>query len=395
MADLAPPGSPWRFVAQRRYPDGRSQGDLSDARSRKLAFNLLAPSTLTLAIDGRSGQLGWLDELRSDIAAYRWSDAEGDYVPMFRGCVNASEDEMSPTVHTVTIGATDYRGVLARRNLRAGVTYAATEQLAIAEHLVTAGDLPPGVPAAGRLGLSTQRVAPDGSPIAATGVVRDRTYLAGQVISEAVDNLSTDISGFNWSVDPAPGLAGVVRFWYPQRGTSRSTWVAHYGSTVTDVARVVSTTTYANYSMVIGGDPDNTGAPLLAESLGPGYVDPVGNPEGPWMTVTAQPDVTVAATLQQDADGYVALYGDLEPAYTLTLAPGRWSPADAWLGDTVRIVVRSGRLDVDTAVRITAIGIDVDDNGRETVTLTAGIPPPGLGQLLRAVDRRLDKLEVR
>ena len=113
------------------------------------------------------------------------------------------------------------------------------------------------------------------------------------------------------------------------------------------------------------------------------------------MTVNAQPDVTVATTLQQDADGFVALYGDLEPAYTLTLAPGRWSPADAWLGDTVRVIVRSGRLDVDTSVRITAVGIDVDDNGRETVSLAAGIEPQGLGQVLRAVDRRLDKLEVR
>ena len=246
MVDLG--ASPWRFVARRRYPDGRSQGDLSDARSRKLAFNLLSPSTLTLAIAGRSPQLDWLEELRSDIEAYRWSSSAGDYVPMFRGCVTASEDEISPTVHTVTIGATDYRGVLARRNLRAPLTYAATEQLSIGAALVGLGDLPPGVPVAGRLGLVTALLAPDGSPIAASGVVRDRSYLAGQVVSEALDNLSTDINGFDWSVDPAAsstGLAGVVNFWFPQRGTPRTTWVAHYGSTVTDVARAVSTTTYA------------------------------------------------------------------------------------------------------------------------------------------------------
>ena len=364
---------------------------------RKLAFQLRGPSSLTFAISGKSGQLGWLEELRSDVLAYRWAPSSGEFVPMFRGCITASEDQISPTVHTVTMTATDYRGMLTRRALRAGVTYSATEQFAIAGALVAAGDLPPGVPTAGRLGLAVATLGPDGSPLAASGVVRDRTYLPGQVIGTALDDLATDIGAFDYSVDPAPTAAAgmVANLYYPQRGTTRSTWVAHYGSTVTDVARVVATTTYANYSMVIGGAPTAGAANLYVESLGPGFTDPVGNPEGPFMTVTAEPQVIVPATLQQDSDGYLALYGDLEPAYTLTLEPGRWSPADAWLGDTVRLIVSSGRLDVDTAVRITAIGIDVDDNGRETVTLTAGITPPNAGQLIRAIDRRLDKLEVR
>ena len=399
MADLGAPGGgpPWRFVAMSRYPGNVSQGDLSDARSRRLAFQLRGPGSLTFAISGRSPQLGWLAELRSDVVAYRWSDAAGTYVPMFRGCVTASQDEISPTVHTVTMTASDYRAVMARRLLRAGVTYSAAEQFAIATALVAAADSPPGVPVpAGALGLIVKTRGPDGSPLAASGIVRDRAYLPGQVISEALDNLATDISGFDYSVDPDPvTMQSVVNLYYPQRGTTRQTWVAHYGSTVTDVERVVTTTTYADYSMVIGGSPSAGAANLVVESLGPGFTDPVNNPEGPWMAATSDSTVIVPATLQQNSDGYLALYGSLLPSYTLTLAPGRWSPADAWLGDTVRLIINSGRLAVDTAVRITAVGVDVDDNGRETVSLTAGIAPPDAGQLVQSIDRRLAKLEVR
>lgn len=397
--NVASLGPVWRFVAVARYPSNRSQGDLSDARSRQIAFSLGAPCSLGLVLPGRSPHLAWLEELRSDVIAYRWSDAVGDFVPMFRGVVNRSEDELSPTVHTVVIGAIDYRGVLSRRNLRAPASWAQTEQLQIALALAMAGDQPPGVPAGGRLGLSHALLDPSGLPIAGSGRLRDRAYVPGQKIGEAIDNMSTDIDGFDWSVDPGPdpGLAGIVNFWYPRRGVARSTWVAHYGSTVTNVARVVSTTTYTNYAMVLGATvPDSEPAEtMFAESFGPGYADPIGHPEGPWMSVNAQPDVSQMQTLQDDADGFVATYGDLEPAYTLELAPGRWSPDDAWLGDTVRLIVDSGRLAVDTAVRITAIDVTVDDLGRETVTLTAGLPPSSASQLLRAIDRRLDKLEAR
>ena len=397
MVDLIdlPGWPPWRFVAMSRYPANRSQGDLSDARARKLTFQLRGPASLTFDISGRSPQLGWLEELRSDVVAYRWSNALGNYAPIFRGCVTASQDAITPTVHTVSLTATDYRGVLARRLLRAATTYTATEQFSIASALALYGDAPPGVPTpAGALGLHVATLNPDGSPLAASGIVRDRAYLPGQVIAEALDNLSTDVAGFDWAVIPDANLGSTVNLWYPQRGITQPHWVAHYGSTVTDVARVVATTTYSNYVLALGGAA-TPGTNITTESIGAGYTDPVGNPEGPWMTSVADPTVITPAVLQQNGDGYLALYDDLGPQYTLTLELGRWSPADAWLGDTVRLIVNSGRIDVDTSVRITAVAVDIDDNGRETVTLTGGIPPPNAGQLVQAIDRRLDKLEVR
>ena len=249
-----------------------------------------------MTMPGRSPQLAWLLELRSDVIAYRWDDAVRDFVPMFRGVVNQSEDEISPTVHTVTLSATDYRGVLSRQALRAPVTYTATEQSALVAGLVALGDQPAGY--TGRLGLTPRTLNPDGTTLAATGVLQDRSYLRGQLVGSAIDDLSTDMpGGFNFSVDPDPANpvnAGIASIWYPHRGTPKTTWVAHWGSTVDSVARVVSTAAYASYALTIGSD-----AALYAESFGPGWNDPTDNPEGAWMTVDSRSDVSVQATLQQ------------------------------------------------------------------------------------------------
>jgi hypothetical protein len=382
----------WKFVAVARWPSNAGQGDLSDAFSRSIKFDLLKPATMTLSIPGRSPQIDWLAALRSDILAYRWNDLTGTYVPMFRGVINHSEDAISPTTHTVTLTGTDYRGVFSRRLMRGPLSWTtAIEQSSLVQQIVAYGDQPTGY--TGRLGLNYRLCNPDGTPLAATGVQRTRSYLNGQAIDAALDDISTDINGFDYSVEPDlndPSATAVVTMWYPQRGVAKSNWVAHYGSTVTDVSRVVDATAYSSYALTIGN-----AAGLYAESYGPGWTDPVNNPEGAWMTVQTQNTVSVFTTLQQNSDGIIAMYGDLEPAYTLTLAPGRWSPADCWLGDVVRLIINSGRLKVDTDVRITQVGITLDEQGRETVALTAGILPVGAGELVRNIDRQLASLGLR
>ena len=85
------------------------------------------------------------------------------------------------------------------------------------------------------------------------------------------------------------------------------------------------------------------------------------------------------------------------PGYSLQLAPGVWNgPETCWLGDTIRLVARSGhRLDVDTDVRIVEIGVDVGDDGGETVTLVCDRPPPDLFRASHADRSRLTNLERR
>jgi hypothetical protein len=60
----------------------------------------------------------------------------------------------------------------------------------------------------------------------------------------------------------------------------------------------------------------------------------------------------------------------------VTLAPGAWNgPADFWLGDTIELRVVSGRLNVDTTLRVLGFAFDVNDDGTEHIALTVGRDP--------------------
>ena len=382
----------WRFAVVSRYPGSVAQGDLSDAASRTLSFDLLKAGTMSITVHGTSPQLQWLQELRSDLVAYRWSAKSGAFVPLMRACITKSEDQITAAgVHSVTFTATDYRGVLARMLLRDATTYTTLEQATIFSNLVALGNQPRGF--TGALGLTSRCVNPDGSPLAATGITRTRSYTLGQQVAQALDDVSTDISGFDWSIDPdpaTPGNAGVATLWYPNRGVVRSAWVAHYGSTVSALTRTVDTSTYLSYALTVGN-----AATVIGEAFGAGWNDPVNHPEGAWMTEQSQSSVTDATTCLQNSQGMIAQYGAVLPSYSLTLTPGRWSPDDCWLGDTVRLIVNSGRLSVDTSQRVVGVAVTVDDNGTESVTLTTGQPPPSANALMRQIDRRLSSLERR
>jgi hypothetical protein len=83
------------------------------------------------------------------------------------------------------------------------------------------------------------------------------------------------------------------------------------------------------------------------------------------------------------AQGKLNVYGTVQPAYTLTLAPGKWPPQQGgfWnvdpfnIGDVLPLIIKSGRLDVNTTVRIMALTYDVgDDFSGEDITLTVARP---------------------
>jgi hypothetical protein len=82
--------------------------------------------------------------------------------------------------------------------------------------------------------------------------------------------------------------------------------------------------------------------------------------------------------------------------YTVRLKRGGWQgPDHIWLGDTVRLIIPSGRLDVDTTARVHEVAIDIDEDGGETVTLTLGGKRPDFRRWPSAIERRLKNLERR
>ena len=192
--------------------------------------------------------------------------------------------------------------------------------------------------------------------------------------------MSRVIDGFDWDISPDLQF----RLWYPARGSSGG-WAAVWGDTIRGVERTVDPSGYATDVYATG-----------AESLSPITRSTLGTREaGRWETVASWPDVSVAGTLAEAASATLADAEVVRPAYRLRVSPGAWTPTDAWLGDTHRIVVRRGRLDVDTTGRIVAVDIALDGAGGEDVTLTVDRRPVDLADRLLGMSGRLGTLERR
>lgn len=355
----------YQFIVLQPFAVGNlAIAELTAARSRRLDFALDESAKASWAMPGRHPQTRLVDELETDILVSR------DGVALFRGRTNASEDTLSANVHTTTFAATDYRGMLYRRIAWPGstVTFAAVDQAQIAAQLIRDAETrgPP-------LGISTS------GPIN-TAVLRDRTYDVGANVGELIANLGRVQNGFDWDVSPDLRF----RVWWPARGTQTVTFTAEYGRTVTDVRRTIASGEFANALRFSGDD----GVPAVTRVITPGN-------EGRWEDQQGDTDLTTTKALNETADGAIVRASNLEPSYQLTLTPGIWSPGLVWLGDLVRIVIRSGRLDVNTTSRVVAVSIDLGEDGQETVQLQVARYRWRLTDRLADYQYRLDRLERR
>ena len=411
--NYSPPadGRWWSFATCWRgppYQRGTMVADLPEVRSRKLHFDLYGPATAECVIDGRSSQAIGLQELSQDLLVYRWDPyygSSGQWSLYFRGPIGHSQDTISETTHTVTVQAADYRAMWNRLISSASgqTTFTQQDQAAIAKSFVTLYGGTGGDPALDQGARWDGVYNADGSynSDATTGVLRDRTYSGAVKAGDTITALSQCLGGFEWSMEPAPAGGGSIgyqaanaRVWYPQRGVTKS-FVAEWGVTVASLSRTVDSGGFANW-VRMDGQNDVSGNPIFATSRGDAYTNPQLHPEGTWMEGTSSPDISVLATLQQQADGALALDSILTPSYSLVLVAGAWSQkADCWLGDTIEVRVNSGRLAVDTQVRIVQIDFDIDDDGNEKISLTVARATPTLATLLGDQRTQLNALSRR
>ncbi len=364
LADL--PGPRWDLIAT--LPTGEGLADLASASDRKITFRLTEPSTIEWSMRGVDPAATVVDELATDVVAYR------NGVRVLRARVGASDDDIDTDTHKVKFSAVDYRGVLARRTLwrTTQQTFTAQDQAAIAWQLIvdtqalTAGDL----------GISRGLGA-------VTGHNRDRTYEPGSSLGEALEQLARVQGGFDYDVSPELEF----NIWCPGRGVERE-FVAHHGATVTKVSRQVDPSTYANAVRQTGA----TGTTPATREV----ADLATRTEGRWEAQVGDTDVSVGTTISEKADWLLSERSVIRPAYTCTLAPEAWDgPATLWLGDTCRLVVRSGRLDVDTTARVYEIAVTPGDDGGETVEITFDRPQSSFIRRASRNQARIDQLERR
>lgn len=376
----------WTFVVG--PASGGHDVGLTEATSRRYIARLTEPSEVSFNIDGRGVQAPLIEELASDIHVMWQPGAPGEPPTgpgqqLFRGRVGATADDITETEHGMQVTALDYRAVLKRRrtintdtNVLAGIDQAEIAWTLIAQ---TQSHL------AGDLGISKGVGFPGAS------VVRDRTYMAGDSIGERIQELSEVVDGFDWDITPVSPSALHLDVWFPQRGGNKGV-VLELGGLVSKANRDVDPGEYANAIRVTGDD----GAAAPPTPVERDVIDPDTRPEGRWDAVFGESTIQTQAALNARADWLREESQVIRPAYSLTLKAGGWGgPGHIWLGDTVQVVINSGRLAVNTALRVYELQFDISADGGETVTVTAGRPRPDYRKRPAQFERRITNLERR
>jgi hypothetical protein len=416
----------WRLTLHRRgfAPNTYDQTqllELGSARSRTLVRQWDTAAELRFTMDGRSPDCAAVAELQHSVFAWRWDDQTGADVCVFRGVIDHTEDQLSEQAHTVNFVAHDFLALLGRRILVGAtpVNYNTVDQDQITAALVAAAgggptptapyapgsNLPIGVVLVGGDGVSTRTVS---------GVARIRSYMGGASIGTLIDQLAKVSGGFDYDVVPEPAAADTLamidgngtisnlgagrdalRVFYPAQGITRTDMLFLYGGNVAAVTRTVNSGDYANYVRSLGnnGSSDPNAAQLFS---GQANSDASGVTVGWWPSADNAPsDVNQQATLDQRAAGLLAINGVLVPAYTLTMRPGTYSWGFPNMGDTVPLVITSGRLQVNTTVRVVGLTWTIGDDGQEDMAVTVGRPTTSLGDLLARTNTAVNALARR
>jgi hypothetical protein len=318
-----------------------------------------------LSIDARAGeQVDIITEMASDLIVYRNKEK------LFRGRITYSQDGFGPDRHTATISTVDYRAILDRRILYTNLNYTGVDQSTIAWNLINYTQ-----------GLSGGNLGITRGTGQSTGITRDRPYEAGQNVGELIQQLSEVINGFEYEVDAD------LKFnvFYPQRGSAKDV-VLEYGKDVVVGSRTVSSQDFAN-AIRMNGEDETIVATRTTANIGT-------TPEGRWDKQIGINDIKLQTTLNQKADQELITSGELRPSYSLELHDGVWkNKGHFWIGDTVLVVIKSGRLNIVQQMRVLELKLTVNSDSSETVHITVGALPPNLKRRIKSYETRLTELE--
>jgi hypothetical protein len=327
--------------------DGTILDDLHSATERSCTWRLRDQGDADVDLPSTpDGQAGLIDELRTDLVV-TWQDRA-----WWRGRFAGSDDELDEEGESVSFGAVDYRGVLEGRLALEDLSWEDIDIAEAAWRLVRWTQHEAGYPG-GLLGPGLGRGPLD---TIATG---DVEVAAGQTIAAAIDDVSKRYPGFDWWTD-ADMLLQASRW---RGSTAARDFPLIWGDTVTRARRNLDVATYANLIRQTGGSDLDAVIETAA--------DLAGRPEGRWEQAEANPDLATQDAVAESALVSLARAGHLHPQWTFTVRDGVWTPDDLWIGDLVRVVVRSNRHDVDTFERVTEITV-TDDGDDVTVDITVG-----------------------
>jgi hypothetical protein len=320
-----------------------AQRELTRAYGRTVTWRLDATDTAQFSIDGNSDEIANWARLATDLYVRR----DGDL--LHRGRLAPEQGTIDENRHAVQITSIGYRGMLDTHYIGTPApTYTAVAQGAIAWDLINTTQLRTN----GTLGI-TDGIGTGG------GVARTRKdYIPGKPIGEAVSELGRVDNGFEWEIDADLAL----NRWYPRRGFDNGV-VLDFPGRITRIDYSFDPATFSNAPMALG---DQNTTPVVATSPTIG-----SDARGRWERATASPTVTDQTTVTARAAFLLAQQSVIKLAYRVTLRPGTWGgPSDVWLGDTVALAVKKGRVFENmTPHRVTEINATPGENGTESIQM--------------------------
>lgn len=350
--------SPWKFLYGPVQPTGGVTAEITQARTRVLTMRAGAGNfhEVSLDLNGRDFTSGQMPELQTDIQVY-W----GSHL-LFVGRVGSTSDTIDSDEHRTTITASDYREVLRRRLITdaTNLNFTGSDVAFIAWTLIDAIQKYNG----GGLGIARGRGQ-------VSGIKQTWSATASDYCGEDIDTLAQMDPTFDWDIT-AYGTSDLrLDIWPGVRGKANGVILEQGGNLVSNMSRTVDPSTFGNAVYITGSD-GGSGAPT------PSILE-VANlssrPEGRWDKLI-NTNQTTAAGIISAANFYLNDAQLLLPTYQIDLFPGVWQgPDHLWIGDTVHVRIKSGRLTVDDNVFVQEMVFTVSADGVETLSLTCGRIP--------------------
>ncbi|MEU0469924.1 hypothetical protein ABZ215_38505 [Amycolatopsis sp. NPDC006131] len=354
----------WNVGDWRGLPDRQ----LRQATGRQLKLSLLEPSGASFSINGDSTEALYITDLVTDLRVLR------NGVPLYRGRVTATGDDIDETGYSLKVDTVDYRGLLDRRLLFTDKTYTNTAQETIAWDLLSYAKSQAG----GDLQLTRGQWP-------STGVTRASVeFKDGDSIWDCLVKLMAMDNAFELDITPQ----GVVNLYWPQKGGLDKGVLLDYGGNIKKASGQTRDDTYANAVRQSGAD---SVAPSIQT-----VADIGSRPEGRWDVALGDTALTTTQMVTETAKFQLNQYSQLRTAWTLTFKAGKWrGPEHVWLGDIVTYSVKRGRrFDVGQA-RVYELTIDVDESGGETVSVTIDKPRDDDAKLIKRMAKKVRYLSKR
>lgn len=322
---------------------------VTDFDAWSLDNNLDDGCSIAFSLRGNSVAAQLIDELVTDVWLYRGPNL----YQRFR-IVNVSQDWGPDGQDTVSVSAACYRRLLKARHVRSTLTYTATSQgdivWGLIQHTQAATN--------GNLGITLGSAGPV--------VNRDREYLVGQNIFDAITEMTRIDNGLTWNVDPSLQLVISQPSAYPTIAMP-----CELGVVARRMSRPSSADKFGNAVIVTGDNMSTT--PYLAEAPGLAL-----DPRGRWEKFAALSQVKDQAQLTELGDGLLEEAISPVSIWRIEMEPSRYfADAEYQLGDIITVVQpRSTVYPIGTPAptfqaQVISRNVTQDADGQTTVILTA------------------------